>query len=125
MAGRSCEDCRKWQYNDAAKVGGRRLLRGGLPVLRPDGQPTPCYRCPKIPVGAAPVPASAAEWGEKNWRAYQFHQRCKAVGRFPADAIVQRHAGLIESTLEAIRDSRQEAVNESLISLAQLAIVKR
>lgn len=82
---------------------------------RVPGQPTPCYRCPKIPAGVKPVPWQAVEWSEKNWHAYRFHQRCKAVGRFPADAIVVKNAGLIEATLQEMRDQWQQA-NVGLLS---------
>ena len=40
---RSCDDCQRWIYDERHQ----RLLRGGRPVPRPAGVPTPCASCPK------------------------------------------------------------------------------
>ncbi len=64
------------------------------------------------------------ELSEKNWKAFRFHQRCKAIGRFPDDPIVANNAGLIEGTIETIRDNRQQAMNELMAGLIQLTVKK-
>lgn len=120
VAGRDCGDCRKWQYADTDEVGGKLLRRGGLPIMRPPGQPPPCRRCPKIPDGVDPAYWNAVEWSDKNWKAFRFHQQCAAVGRFPDDAIVRRNAGLIESTLADLRDHGQRSVRKLLASFLTL-----
>jgi hypothetical protein len=65
----------------------------------------------------APVPSNAVEWTDRSWRTWRFHQRCKAVGDWPDDAIVRRNAALIESTLEDVRDSRARGSEETLTTL--------
>ncbi len=124
IAGRSCEDCVRFVYDDTAKVGGKLLRdRRGEPKKRPQGAPTPCLRCPKIPAGVTPIPSNAAEWSEREWRIWTYHRECRAVGRFPDDAIVRRHAGIIEGVLEDIRDQRAAAGAELLHQLAGLKAV--
>ncbi len=106
-------------------MGGKLLKRAGKPVARPDGQPTPCHKCPKIPNDVAPRPWNAVELTVKNLRAIRFHEQCKAVGEFPDDPIVKRNAGLIESTLADIRDSQARAATDLLSGLVRLLVVKR
>lgn len=64
-----------------------------------------------MPADAPPVPSSAIELSEKNFRAYHFHRCCRAVGSFPADALVRRHAVIIEDVLQVVaevKDSRRQ-----------------
>jgi len=58
-------------------------------------QPTPCRWCPKIARGDPPRPTSAQELSERNAAAFLHYRRCKAVGRFPSDPIVERNAAFI------------------------------
>lgn len=98
VAARSCDDCRKYVYEDGPKGFGGRLLRRGLPVLRPRGTATPCVLCPKQPEAVAPherTPDTAVELSPHNWRAFAHYRECKAVGHFPDDPIVRRNAALI------------------------------
>lgn len=62
---------------------------------RPKGLPTPCRFCPKIPPKARPSPENGEELTPENWAAYRHYLECKAIGVFPADAIVRRNAGII------------------------------
>jgi hypothetical protein len=85
-------------YDDRPGHFGKRIERpigSGKWVERLPGQVPPCHSCPKIPEGEEPVPASAIELSERNGRAYLHYRRCKAVGRFPEDAIVERNAAII------------------------------
>ena len=43
IAAQPCHQCREWIFTDNH----RKLLRGGKPILRPLGVPTPCGTCPK------------------------------------------------------------------------------
>jgi hypothetical protein len=85
VAARPCDECRRWQYLPDGTV----LTRGGRPVPRPAGAPTPCRTCPKVPPGAPPVPESAVELGDQLQRAWEFYRECRAVGDFPADPLVR------------------------------------
>ena len=40
---RSCDDCQRWLFDDDHQ----KILRVGIPVRRPAGSPTPCWKCPK------------------------------------------------------------------------------
>jgi len=79
----------------------------GLPLLRPKGVVTPCNKCPKIPKSAPHRTREyAEEMTDKNYQAFKFHRECKAVGNFPDDPLVKRHAEIIEGIVEAIKDSK-------------------
>lgn len=83
----------QWLYNPQ---GWKRSEKNGVPYKRLPGTPLPCRSCPKSEDGH---PNPGAEISEKNLMAYRHYQRCKAVGRFPVDAIVEQNAGIIR-TLE-------------------------
>ena len=91
VASRSCGECKQWLYDED----GTRTERAGVPAPRPRGQPTPCYKCPKVPKGKPPIPESAVELTDRNWKVWQHYRECKATGRFPDDAIVRQHAAVI------------------------------
>ncbi len=99
-------DCTKYLYDDKpGHYANKPVIRNDEPVERiPLVQLPLCRFCPKIPVGARPVPASAIELSERNACAYLHYRRCKAVGRFPVDAIVERNAGIILTIEEEARD---------------------
>lgn len=69
---------------------------GGLPLLRPKGQATPCHQCPKIPADAQERTSRfAQDPTERSWRAYGHYLECAAVMHFPDDALVRRNAAVI------------------------------
>lgn len=114
-AGRSCDDCRKYLYEDhPTRMGLPVLRRDGARVERVAGQPTPCRWCPKVPRGAPAVPASAVELTARNWAAYGHYRRCRAVGRFPADALVERNAALCAQVREEAAEARDRQRHEDL-----------
>ncbi len=57
--------------------------------------PTPCWKCPKIPDEAPKSPAFAVEPTERSRQIIAHYHRCRAVGRFPADPLVERNAAVI------------------------------
>lgn len=89
----SCDDCVAWQYDTETwqRLGDDDSDRRG-----PD-DPTPCWKCPKIPRGEPATPATGrqSELSDRNWAAYLHYLRCKAVRRFPDDEIVEHNAGVI------------------------------
>lgn len=68
--------------------------RGSLPVIRPPGAVTPCYKCPKTEhVGDEErTRENAAEMTERYFLALRHYLECRAVGVFPDDPIVRRNA---------------------------------
>jgi len=115
VAARSCDDCRAFVFDDRPDGFGRRLTRGGHPVRRPAGAPTPCSWCPKQPAAVSGVrtPDTAVELSPHNWRAYAHYRECKATGHFPDDPIVRRNAALI---------AQAERVEERLAQLNAAAL---
>lgn len=54
--------------------------------------PPPCRTNQGCPKG---TPENSKELSSKNRQAYEHYLQCKAVGKFPEDAIVYRNAGII------------------------------
>lgn len=102
VAWRDCSDCQKHVYDE--RTGQRREYRG-LPVLRPKTVLTPCRYSTGCQKG---VPEKQKSLSEKNLKAYQHYQECKATGRFPADAIVRRNAAIIRQVEDSVRDEKFE-----------------
>ena len=115
---RSCDDCVKWLYDDETGEVVRRPYKVGLPQVRPlnpDGSiSTPCRMCPKIPLDApARTMNHAIELSRRNEAALQHYLECQAVGVFPDDPLVRRHAVI----LKAITDQADRAVFENFTQL--------
>jgi hypothetical protein len=119
----SCLDCQRWIYDPLQ--GWKRSERGGVAMPRPQGMPTPCRTCPKIPAGERPHPSRAVELSDENYLAYLHYQRCKAVGRFPEDAIVERNAGILRTVEEQIGRAEQARLMETLATAVTAAALKR
>lgn len=112
VASRSCEDCKKWLYDDRPdRMALKPVERAGERVPRIRGQLPQCKWCPKIPKGTDPIPENAVELSPRNWAVYQHYLQCKAVGAFPDDAIVRRNAMLIRQVEDAARRNESLAAN--------------
>lgn len=102
IAGRSCEDCKKWLYEDyGEKLSYKKLTRGRdkTPQPRPANAPTPCRLCPKIPAGASPIPENAIEVSNKSWRCLAWYYQARAAGMTKAereDLLCRRNMGIID-----------------------------
>ena len=119
----TCGDCQRFVYDPTD--GWRRSERGGRPTPRESGQPPPCGSCPKVPRGRTPHPAHAVELTDDNYQAWVHYQRCKAVGRFPADAIVERNAGLLRTVEEQVaREERARSVRAMLAVVTSAALLR-
>lgn len=55
-----------------------------------------------------------------NQQAYQHYLQCKAVGRFPEDAIVERNAGLIRQAEEIAERARQRRMSNGIQQLGAM-----
>lgn len=108
IARRSCDDCRRWIYNDGPN--------GNLEVMRrePGGPPEPR--------GVIPTPCEAgggSSCPKGHWRnqrsltpqnaaAYRYHEMLRAAGRpLPADPIVLRNGLLIEAAKQRVAEFRR------------------
>ncbi len=121
----SCEDCQRYVH-DPQNGWQRAEKPRGSPTKRQGGIPTPCHACPKIPTGARPHPANAIELTDDNYRVYLHYQRCKAVGRFPEDPIVEHNAGLIRTVEDCVaRDEQTKLVNGIWAAAMAAAVTRR
>ncbi len=117
VASRSCAECMAWLFNDDGKPTMKGRGDEAVRVPRRPGEPTPCWKCPKIPEGAKPVPESACELDDRLWQAYDHYLCCRAVGSFPADHWVRTHASLFRSVEDALGPMRQSSLLQSVVNL--------
>lgn len=127
VAGRDCEDCKKWVYEDSPDA----MAEGPMEFPPGSGKPNPriplpqfgprCDWCPKVPKGDPPKPESAVELSAKNWRAYRHYLECRAIGTFGAaadDPIVRRNAMLIKRVQEEAEQVRN--LRSSVLALGSV-----
>jgi hypothetical protein len=120
---RTCSDCVTYLYEDNGEI--QRTPRMiGLPVLRPAGATLECENCPKIPPGRPKTRFQAVEMGPREWAAYRFYLRCKAVGRFPEDEAVEVAAGAALEAEESARQTVEARRAGRLTRTLMLAITK-
>lgn len=97
IAFRDCNDCEKHVYDE--KTGRRMETATGQPIARPRGNVAPCrHRANGCPKG---TPEQSKALSDRNWKAWQHYQECRAVGQFPADSVVSRNAAIIRSATDA------------------------
>lgn len=100
VAFRDCNDCILFHYT---RDGKRELDKRGNPKPR-RGLPPPCRT--RNGVCHKGTPEDQKSLSDKNWKAYQHYQECRAVGSFPDDAIVRRNAAIISRVEESVREER-------------------
>lgn len=111
IAERDCGHCQLYQYDESKgkvikdKVTRKPLKRISPPLCRSTG-------CPKG------TPENQKSLSERNRDAYVHYLKCKAVGAFPDDPIVQRNAMLISETIQSEKDRREQEFRNNLILLA-------
>jgi len=115
---RSCKDCQKYFYdNDTGAV---RLDRVGLPMLQVPGIPsTPCHKCEKVPLEVRKrrtdikaMRQAAAELTAQHRQAWAFYRKCRTIGRFPSDPLVEHFAVIF-------RDAESAAERMPILKLQQ------
>jgi hypothetical protein len=119
----SCDDCERWLHTDGVfSERGRYPLR--VRVERPKGMLTPCRApCPKIPFDAPEKTRRyAVELSERGWRVWTHYRECAAVGQFPDDPLVRRHASLLRQVIDSVAEGKVEQRQSLLMSvIVQLA----
>ncbi len=121
-AARSCDDCKKYLYREDGSRMDRGRVPFRLPVLRAPGTVLPCHSCPKIPLDAPERHwKHAIELSDKNAAAWRHYRQCAAVGRFPVDALVERHALLLATLLDDVARSERDGERLFLAQILTLA----
>lgn len=105
VALRDCRDCLLHTYDEKTGKRAEWPPGSGRPVKRPPKCPAPCRTRAGCPKGAPAGETGSKELSVKNLIAYRHHRTCRAVGRFPADATVERNAMLIEAAEESARQA--------------------
>ena len=103
VANRSCDDCRKWWYDEET---GKVARVGDKPLKRPINVLTVCQTNEGCPKG---TPENQKALSDKNRLAWKAHREWKAVGEFPDDHIVRRNAFIIEKAIKDAEKTNQKA----------------
>ena len=115
VAVRDCNHCKAWQYDEET---GEVTKRGGQPVKRPDPSKTPCrlrgIGCPKG------TPENPKSLYPKNQHAYQHYLECRAVGQFPDDPLVKKHAAIIHMVEDSVEKQHREITLIHLKAISRL-----
>lgn len=89
VAFRDCAHCLEHVYDESI---GKLMYHRGQPLKRMAGIKPPCQTAKGCPKGS---PTASVALSERNQQAYDHYQRCRAVGKFPEDPIVEENAALI------------------------------
>lgn len=123
VANRSCEDCRRFEYD---KSGKRKKKIDATPagdvlvdVPRIPGAKLPCETRAGCPKGHWSKPRGFCE---RSRAAYQQFVECRAVGEFPRDALFRQLAAVIDNAERACdrAEARQNALLAAKFSLPRL-----
>lgn len=90
-----------------------------VPKLRPKGVPVPCETARGCPKGHHSKPRGFCP---RSYRAFEHFLECRAIGKFPNDSVVRRHAMLITETEAACDriEQKQRAIELTKANLARL-----
>ena len=86
--------------------------RDGTPIPR-TGQSTPCRTKDGCPKG---TPDAQRSLNPQNQQVWSHYCQCEAVGRFPDDSIVERHAGIIRQIKEAHGRAGQQQLTQLIVA---------
>lgn len=123
--GRSCLDCRRYQYDEETgrPAPDRTAARLGLPMFRAKGVDPPCHNCGK----AAALPVRERHWRyvveppEWAYRCFAHWRECEAAG-FPdadrGDPIVRANAAAFGAVREAYDESPARQTAAALTAIA-------
>ncbi len=66
------------------------------------------------------TPENQKSLSPKNQRAYQHYLECKAVGQFPDNPLVRKHAGIIRMVEDAVDKQHREVTLIHLKAISRL-----
>jgi hypothetical protein len=107
----SCADCGQWMYDPKTW---KPSTRGGKPIPRAKGTPTPCWTCPRSKAGPEPgKPYPEGEMTGQSWAAYWYWRRCLAdtTGLLPRDPVTIRNAALLQMIQDSVDRERSNPLN--------------
>jgi len=67
-------------------------------------------------------PEHALEWTDRDWKAYLFYTRCKAVGRFPEDEAVEIDAGIFRGVEDEFYNGGAKQLGQKLDSFFSVLV---
>jgi len=115
LAALSCNECQKWVHD--LKTGKPQLYGGRKIKQHPKGPP--CVQdpgcCPKVGPGKSDLTY-------QNERVLRHFEMCRAVGQFPDDDTVRRHAAILEPIFQDQEQKRE--TDELSVKLARLLLPK-
>ena len=107
VAFRDCAHCQRFVYDEETGQP-QTINRGTMLVPRNQHNPPPC----RLERGCAKgTPEQPVTLNPANEQAWEFHKQCKAVGQFPADALVRQNAAIIEDIAEQQQRLHQRKVD--------------
>jgi len=109
VAHRDCQHCLKYLYDE--KTGKPRQHQEDF-VERLATIPAPCRTKSGCPKG---TPENPKTLSLKNMYAYQHWRECKAVGDFPNDPIVRRHAAILQGLHDIAEENRRNMFLASIV----------
>lgn len=121
---RSCDDCRRWAYDEP----GQPITRNGRRIPLPTTAKPPCYKCVKVPEdvrkekGHACTPADAMDPEDMHWWALQTFMECEAIRSFPDDDGWVRHDAAL---IRAVKDIADRQPMTTAMKLMALSLKKR
>lgn len=110
VANRNCPHCQTWQYDDAT----------GKIVEKPKGTPLKRYgplMCNTAAGCHKGTPDQQKSLSPHNQLAYQHYRECRAVGHFPNDPIVRRHAVIIRDIEDQVDRIRSMEFQSSMLQV--------
>lgn len=118
--GRSCRDCRTYQYDEATGLtkDDRRKSHAGLPMMRPKGADPPCHECPKTiglatrhwrALGDRGDPPAWCYTTFRHWRELAA-TGFSGAGPAAADRVVRRNAAMFAAVERDVQTGRSEGV---------------
>jgi hypothetical protein len=93
LARHSCAYCQEWWFDPLT---GETTMRRGQPIKRPLYAKKLCESPRGCPKG---TPEDSKDLSPKNVQALNHYMECRAVGKFPDDAIVRKNARIIANEL--------------------------
>lgn len=124
VATRDCQHCLKFLYDNKGDPLTTRRHTDEEPdyMARDHSSPSEC-RSPKgCPKG---TPENPKTLNERNWLAYEHYRECRAVGKFPDDAVVRRNAAVIRAVEDEVEAMHKRLEYEGLRNLLAMATVRR
>lgn len=103
VASRSCEECKLFVFDET----GKKMMRGGKPVKRPQGAVPPCRQCPK----ESPEKAHEHELSPRNQQVVAYYLKHRAAGGLPMDELTQSRLAIVDSL---VRRADQKTLAQSV-----------